>query len=77
MLQKKSKGIEENMVLDTDNADDIAILDDLEDSPDVVPAGLRINAKNTQCMAISRNASQHPHLRSDNINLEVEGEPVE
>ena len=74
------------MILDTDYADDMAILDNsrdgLQESTDLLAhycsyAGLRINAKKTQCMAISRSASQRPYLRSDYIELEVEGEPVE
>ena len=40
-------------------------------------AGLRINAKKTQCMAISKSASQRPHNVNDCIELEVEGEPVD
>ena len=79
VLQKKSKGVEEKVVLDIDYADDMAILDNLRDgvqeSTDLLAhycsyADLRI--KKTRCMAISRSASQHPYLRSDY----VEGEPV-
>ena len=86
VLQKKSKGVEEKVVLDTDYADDMAILDNsrdgLQESTDLLAhycsyAGLRINAKKTQCMAISRSASQRPYLRGDYVELEVEGDPVE
>ena len=86
VLQKKSKGVDEKVVLDTDYADDMAILDNsrdgLQESTDLLAhycsyAGLRINAKKTQCMAISRSASQRPYLRGDYVELEVEGEPVE
>ena len=82
VLQKKSKGVEEKVVLDIDFADDMAILDNSRDgileSTDRLAhycsyAGLRINTKKTQCMAISRSASQRPNLRGDY----VEGEPVE
>ena len=80
LLQRKSKGVEEKVILDIDYADDMAILDNLRDgvqkSTDLLAhycsyAGLRINAKKTRCMAISRSASQHPYLRSDY----VEGDP--
>ena len=86
MLQKKSKGVEEKVVLDTDSADDMVFLDNsidgLQESADLLAhdcsyAGLRINAKKTQCMATSRSASQCPYLRGDYVELEVEGEPVE
>ena len=40
-------------------------------------AGLKINAKKTQCMAISKCASQRPYTERDSIKLTVEGEPVE
>ncbi|XP_063691186.1 uncharacterized protein LOC134823581 [Bolinopsis microptera] len=40
-------------------------------------AGLRINAKKTQCMAVSKCATQRPFIKDDCIELSVEGEPVE
>ena len=79
LLQRKSKGVEEKVILDIDYADDMAILDNLRDgvqkSTDLLAhycsyAGLRINAKKTRCMAISRSASQHPYLRSDYVEVE-------
>ena len=64
----------------------MAVLDNssrgLQESTDLLAhyccyAGLRINAKKTQCMAISKSASQHPCNMNDCIELEVEGEPVD
>ena len=86
VLQEKSKKVEEKVVMDTDYADDMAILDNsrdgLQESTDLLAhfssyAGLKINAKKTQCMAVSRCASQRPFNKSDSIELEVEGEPIE
>ena len=74
------------MVLDTDYADDMAILDNsrdgLQESTDLLAhycsyAGWRINAKKTQCMVISRSASQRPYLRVDYVELQVDGKSVE
>ena len=74
------------MVLDTDYADDMAVLDNsshgLQESAGLLAhycsyAGLRINAKKTQCMAISKSASQRPYKGNDCTELEVEGEPVD
>ena len=86
VLRKKFKGVEEKVVLDTDYADDMAILnnsrDGLQESTDLLAhyrsyAGWRINTKKTQCMAISRSVSQRPYLRVDYVELEVDGEPAE
>ena len=54
----------------------------LQESTDLIAyytsyAGLKINAKKTQCMAISKCASQRPYTERDSIMLTVEGEPVE
>ena len=39
-------------------------------------AGLRINAKKTQCMVINRCASQRPYIRDGSIELKIESEPL-
>ena len=86
VLLKEAKGVEERVVLDTDYADDMAIMDNstggLQESTDLLAhcssyAGLKINAKKTKCMAISKCASQRPYIEDDYIELEVAGEPVE
>ena len=86
ILQKETKTVEEKVILDTDYADDMALLDNteegLQESTDLLAhhssyAGLRIDARKTQCMAVSKCASQRPYTRSDCIELSVEGEPVE
>ena len=72
--------------MDSDYADDLAVMDNteegLQESTDLIAyytshAGLKINAKKTQCMAISKCASQRPYTERDSIMLPVEGEPVE
>ena len=86
VLHKKSKGVDEKVVLDTDYADDMAIMDNsrdgLQESTNLLAhyssyAGLKINAKKTKCMAVSKCASQRPYIEEDYIELEVNGEPVE
>ena len=86
VLQKEMKTVEEKVILDTDYADDMAIMDNsgegLQESTDLLVhyssyAGLRLNAKKTQCMAVSKCASQRPFIKDDCIELSVEGEPVE
>ncbi|KAL5251714.1 hypothetical protein ACHWQZ_G014759 [Mnemiopsis leidyi] len=86
VLQKQVKKSEEMVVLNTDYADDMAFMynstDGLQESTDLLAhycsyAGLRINAKKTQCMAVSKSASQRPYNKKDCIDLEVGGEPVE
>ncbi|KAL5266167.1 hypothetical protein ACHWQZ_G006724 [Mnemiopsis leidyi] len=86
VLQKGNMKVEEKVILDTDYADDMAILDNsgegLQESTDLLAhyssyAGLKINAKKTQCMAVSKCASQRPFIRGDCIELSVGGEPVE
>ena len=76
VLQKKMKTVEEKVILDTDYADDMAIMDNsgegLQESTDLLVhyssyAGLRINAKKTQCMAVSKCASQRPFIKDDCI----------
>ena len=54
----------------------------LQESTDLIAhyssyAGLKINAKKTQCMVLSKCASRRPYTRRDTIELTVEGEPVE
>ncbi|KAL5252017.1 hypothetical protein ACHWQZ_G014984 [Mnemiopsis leidyi] len=75
--------VEEKVILDTDYADDMAILDNsgegLQESTDLLAhyssyAGLKINAKKTQCMAVSKCASQRPFIRGDCIELSVGAE---
>ena len=86
VLLKEAKGVEKRVVLGTDYADDMAIMDNstgcLQESTDLSAhyssyAGLKINAKKTKWMAISKCASQRPYIEDDYIELEVAGEPVE
>ena len=68
--------------MDSDYADDLAVMDNtekgLQESSDIIAyytsyAGLKINAKKTHCMAISKCASQRPYTERDSIKLTVEG----
>ena len=73
------------MVLDPDCSDDMAIMDNSTDGLQEYTgllahydsyAGLRINVKETQCMAVRKSASQRPFDKKDCIELEVGGEQV-
>ena len=65
VLQKELKGADEKVVMDSDYADDLAVMDNTEEglqestdlshiTPLMSYAGLKINSKKTQCMAISK-----------------------
>ena len=72
--------------LDTDYADDMALLDNkgvgLQETTDLLSknsdyAGLKINVTKTKCMAVSKSASQRPYTEKDSLDITVDGEPVE
>ena len=74
--------------MDTDYnyADDMAVMDNteggLQESTELIAhyssyAGLKINTKKTQCMVVSKCASQRPYTKRYTIELTVEREPVE
>jgi len=82
VLQNELKVEDEIVVMDNDYADDLAVMDNteegLQESTDLIAyytsyAGLKINANKTQCMAISKCASQRPYTERDSIKLTVEG----
>ena len=69
VLQNELKVEDEIVVMESDYADDLAVMDNteegLQESTDLIAyytsyAGLKINANKTQCMAISKCASQRP-----------------
>ena len=69
-LQLASPGVEGKHLLDTDYADDMALLDNtkegLQETTDLLCkysayAGLMVNAGKTKCMAVSKSASQRPY----------------
>lgn len=85
-LPVPSEGNEGKHLLDTDYADDMALLDNtvegLQETTDLLCknsayAGLKVNAKKTQCMAVSKSASQRPYTQQDTLDLTVEGQPIE
>ena len=71
VLQKATLPTQEDFaVLDTDYADDMAVLDNtkegLQETTDLLCkfsayAGLKVNAKKTQSMAVSKNTTQQPY----------------
>ena len=86
-LQCESSRVEQKHILDTDCADDMALLDnteeELQETTDLLCkysayAGLnKINAGKTKCMAVSKCASQRPYCRKDTLDINVEGLPIE
>ena len=85
-LQHPSPGVEGKYLLDTDYADDMALLDNtkegLQETTDLLCrysayAGLKINAGKTQSMAVSKRASQRPYCRDDTLEINVEGRPIQ
>ena len=85
-LQRASPGVEEKHLLDTDYADDMALLDNtkegLQETTDLLCkysayAGLKINAGKTQSMAVSKSASQRPYCANDTLDINVEGRPIQ
>ena len=66
-MQKELKGVEAKVVMDTDYADDMAVMDNtegrLQESTDLIAhyssyVGLNINAKKTQCMVVTKNVPE-------------------
>ena len=82
---KDPKGENDETLLDTDYADDMAVLDDtkdgLQESTDLLStyaslAGLKINAKKTECMAVGKKTSQRPFTETNTLDITVDGAPV-
>ena len=72
--------------MDTDYADDMATLDNinngLQESTDLLSkhcsyGGLKINASKTKTMAFSKNTGQRPYNEACTIDIIVDGIPVE
>ena len=80
MLQRAITSSDE-VVMDTDYADDMALLDNckdgLQESTDqlckyAAQAGLMVNAKKTEAMAIAKNTSQRPlHTEAESVGITV------
>ena len=77
---------EEVTVLDTDYADDMALLDNrkdgLQETTDLLSkyaaqAGLRINVRKTEVMAVAKNTSQRPYTEEGTVDISVEGSQVQ
>ena len=69
VLQYSADGNAEEAILDTDYADDMAVLDNskhgLQESTDLLCkytlyAGLKVNVPKTKCMAFGKDTSQQP-----------------
>ena len=78
VLIKDPVGENEQKILDTDYADDLALLDDnkevFQESKDLLSqyaslAGLKINARKTECMAIGKWTSQRPFTEVNRLDL--------
>ena len=77
---------EEVTVLDTDYADDMALMDStkdgLQETTDLLckyaaQAGLRINVRKTEVMAVAKNTSQRPYTEEGTVDISVEGSLVQ
>ena len=73
-------------VMDTDYADDMALLDNtkegLQETTDLLCkytayAGLKVNVKKTQVMAIGKGTSQRPYTEKQTLNTVIEGQEIE
>ena len=76
---------EDTVVMDTDYADDMALLDNckdgLQESTDqlckyAAQAGLCVNAKKTEAMAIAKNTSQRPYTEAATVDITVGGTAI-
>lgn len=87
VLQKSNSDEEaDTTVMDTDYADDMAVLDNsksgLQESTDLLCkysaySGLRVNANKTKTMAINKSAGQQPYTEACSLDTTVENAPVE
>ena len=87
VLQKAITPTQEDIVvLDTDYADDMAVMDNskegLQESTDLLCkysayAGLKVNAEKTKCMAVSKNTSQQPYTEECSLDITVDASPVQ
>ena len=73
-------------VMDTDYADDMATMDNtklgLQETTDLLCkysaySGLKVNAKKTKTMAISKSTAQRPYTKECTLDITVDGNPVE
>ena len=73
-------------ILDTDYADDMAVLDNLKDglqeSSDLLSkhagsAGLHINTDKTKSMATGKNTTQKPYTEACSLDINVDGKPID
>ena len=78
--------VDDITVLDTDYADDMAVLDNseegLQETTDLLcmygaQGGLRINGKKTEAMVIGKATSQRPYTKEATVNITVEDTPVQ
>ncbi|KAI8499084.1 hypothetical protein Bbelb_235370 [Branchiostoma belcheri] len=86
VLLQETPGKPSVSVLDTDYADDMALLDNtkigLQETTDLLCnnsslAGLKANAKKTQAMVVGRYCMQRPYTEEGTLNITVEGCLVE
>ena len=87
VLQRPAAASQEEVtVLDTDYADDMALMDStkdgLQETTDLLckyaaQAGLRINVRKTEVMAVAKNTSQRPYTEEGTVDISVEGSLVQ
>ncbi|KAI8483821.1 hypothetical protein Bbelb_384790 [Branchiostoma belcheri] len=86
VLQKETHDKPSVSVLDTDYADDMALLDNtktgLQETTDLLCknsslAGLKANAKKTQAMVVGKHTTQRPYTEVGTLDIKVEGSQVE
>lgn len=87
VLQKAASPDQDDVVvLDTDYADDMAVLDNskegLQETTDLLCmfsayAGLKVNAGKTKSMAVAKNTSQQPFTEQCSLDITVDTLPVE
>jgi len=86
VLLQETPGQPAVSVLDTDYADDMALLDNtkpgLQETTDLLCknsslAGLKANAKKTQVMAVGKHTTQRPYTEEGTLSVTVEGCPAE
>ena len=86
VLQEGTAELEKEALMDTDYADDMAVLDwtkdGLQETTDLLShyasySGLKINSGKTKTMAISKQASQHPYTEACTLNTTVDDVSVE
>jgi hypothetical protein len=85
LLRPTTASHEKVTILDTDYADDMALLDNskdgIQETTDLLrkyadQAGLRINAKKMEVMAVAKNTTQQQYTEEGTVNITIEDSSV-